>query len=51
VFRSACQHAAWIIGGGSGLLRDLPLVEMASRLLSTLLAAGMDSPPIPPPPD
>jgi GAF domain-containing protein len=29
--------------------RDLPLVEMAARLLSTLLAAGMDPPPIPPP--
>ena len=31
--------------------RDLPLVEMAARLLSTLLAAGMDPPPTPPPPD
>jgi GAF domain-containing protein len=31
--------------------RDLPLVELTARLLSTLLAAGMDPPPIPPPPD
>ena len=30
--------------------RDLPVVEMTARLLSTLLAAGMDPPPIPPPP-
>jgi len=31
--------------------RDLPLVEMTARMLSTLLAAGMAPPPIPPPPD
>ncbi|HEV7186460.1 MAG TPA: histidine kinase [Blastococcus sp.] len=31
--------------------RDLPLVEITARMLSTLLAAGMDPPPIPPPPD
>jgi GAF domain-containing protein len=30
--------------------RDLPLVETTARLLSTLLAAGMDPPPTPPPP-
>jgi GAF domain-containing protein len=30
--------------------RDLPVVEMAARMLSTLLAAGMEPPPIPPPP-
>ena len=31
--------------------RDLPLVEITARMLSTLLAAGMEPPPIPPPPD
>jgi GAF domain-containing protein len=31
--------------------RDLPLVELTARMLSSLLAAGMDPPPIPPPPD
>jgi GAF domain-containing protein len=31
--------------------RDLPLVELTARLLSSLLAAGMDPPPTPPPPD
>jgi GAF domain-containing protein len=31
--------------------RDLPLLEMAARMLSTLLAAGMAPPPLPPPPD
>jgi GAF domain-containing protein len=30
--------------------RDLPLLETTARLLSTLLAAGMDPPPTPPPP-
>jgi GAF domain-containing protein len=30
--------------------RELPLVEMVARLLSTLLAAGMAPPPTPPPP-
>ena len=30
--------------------RDLPLVEMVARLLSTLLAAGMEPPPMPPHP-
>lgn len=30
--------------------RDLPLVELAARMLSTLLAAGMEPPPTPPPP-
>jgi GAF domain-containing protein len=29
--------------------RDLPLVEMIARMLSTLLAAGMDPPPVPDP--
>jgi hypothetical protein len=31
--------------------RDLPLVEMSARVLSTLLAAGMPPPPTPPHPD
>jgi hypothetical protein len=31
--------------------RDLPLVEVMARMLSTLLAAGLAPPPVPPPPD
>ena len=31
--------------------RDLPMVELAARMLSTLLAAGLEPPPTPPPPD
>jgi hypothetical protein len=34
-----------------GATRDLPLVEVMGRMLSTLLAAGLDPPPVPPPPD
>ena len=30
--------------------KDLPLVEVMARMLSTLLAAGMAAPPTPPPP-
>ena len=30
--------------------RDLPLVEMAARMLGTLLAAGLEPPPAPDPP-
>jgi GAF domain-containing protein len=30
--------------------RDLPLVELMARMLSTLLAAGLAPPPVPPPP-
>jgi GAF domain-containing protein len=30
--------------------RELPLVEMVARMLSTLLAAGLDAPPPPDPP-
>jgi hypothetical protein len=29
--------------------RDLPLVEMSARMLSTLLAAGLEPPPVPDP--
>jgi GAF domain-containing protein len=29
--------------------RELPLVEMVARMLSTLLAAGLESPPVPAP--
>ena len=30
--------------------RDLPMVEIMARMLGTLLAAGMQAPPTPPPP-